>query len=54
MLVYNYNRNIIYSYRIERAMSIDMLQNINLRKHVLIIKGLICAVDIHRQAMKFV
>ncbi|XP_025271265.1 uncharacterized protein LOC109610196, partial [Camponotus floridanus] len=42
----------IASYRIERAMSIDMLRNMSLRKHMLIFKGLICAVDIHRQAMK--
>ncbi|XP_025271234.1 uncharacterized protein LOC109610193 [Camponotus floridanus] len=42
----------IASYRIERAMSITMLQNINLKKQILIFRGLICAVDIHRQAMK--
>ncbi|XP_019883951.2 uncharacterized protein LOC109610194 [Camponotus floridanus] len=42
----------IASYRIERAMSIDMLRNINLRKQILIFKGLICAVEIHRRAMK--
>ncbi|XP_025271233.1 uncharacterized protein LOC109610199 [Camponotus floridanus] len=41
----------IASYRIERAMNIDMLQNIN-QKDILIFKGLICAVDIHRQAMR--
>ncbi|XP_025271264.1 uncharacterized protein LOC112639947 [Camponotus floridanus] len=42
----------IASYRIERAMSIDMLRNINLRKSILIFRGLIYAVDIHRKAMK--
>ncbi|KAL6433504.1 hypothetical protein ACFW04_006542 [Cataglyphis niger] len=42
----------IASYRIECAMSIDMLQNINLKKNLLILNGLIYAVDIHRQAMK--
>lgn len=35
-------------------MNINMLQNINLRKNILILRGLICAVDIHRKAMKFV
>ncbi|XP_072758664.1 uncharacterized protein [Anoplolepis gracilipes] len=35
---------------IERAMNIDMLQNIN-QNHTLICKGLICAVNIHLQAM---
>ncbi|KAL6433509.1 hypothetical protein ACFW04_006542 [Cataglyphis niger] len=44
----------IASYRIECAMSIDMLQNINLKKNLLILNGLIYAVDIHRQAMKFI
>ncbi|KAF3054540.1 Odorant receptor 329 [Nylanderia fulva] len=42
----------IASYRLECAMSINMLQNVNFRKNILICKGLICAVDIHRQAMK--
>ncbi|XP_072758625.1 uncharacterized protein [Anoplolepis gracilipes] len=40
----------IASYRIERAMNIDMLRNIN-QNHPLIYKGLICAVNIHRQAL---
>ncbi|XP_072758666.1 uncharacterized protein [Anoplolepis gracilipes] len=42
----------IASYCIQCAMSMDMLQNINLRKQILIFKGLICAVNIHREAMK--
>ncbi|KAF3054538.1 Odorant receptor 303 [Nylanderia fulva] len=42
----------VASYRIERAMSVNMLQDINLRQNILTFKGLICAVDIHRQAMK--
>ncbi|XP_072758348.1 uncharacterized protein [Anoplolepis gracilipes] len=42
----------IASYRIQCAMSTDMLQNINLRKQILIFKSLICAVNIHREAMK--
>ncbi|XP_029160365.1 uncharacterized protein LOC114932367 [Nylanderia fulva] len=43
----------IASYRIERAMSVHVLQNINLRKNIFICKSLICAVHTHRQAMKF-
>ncbi|KAF3054225.1 Odorant receptor 298 [Nylanderia fulva] len=41
----------IASYRIERAMSNNILQNINQLKYIFIYKGLICAVNIHRQAM---
>ncbi|XP_072758228.1 uncharacterized protein [Anoplolepis gracilipes] len=40
----------IASYRIERSMDIDMLRNIN-KENTLIYKGLICAVNIHLQAM---
>ncbi|XP_011634069.1 uncharacterized protein LOC105425153 [Pogonomyrmex barbatus] len=42
----------IASYRIKHAMKIDFLQNINLKNKILIIKGIICAVIIHREAMK--
>ncbi|XP_071560233.1 uncharacterized protein [Temnothorax nylanderi] len=42
----------IASYRIEHAMSIDILQNITLKNKILMIEGIIYAVDIHRQAMK--
>ncbi|KAF3054233.1 Odorant receptor 307 [Nylanderia fulva] len=41
----------IASYRIERAMNINILQNINEMKYIFIHEGLICAVNIHRQAM---
>ncbi|KAF3054228.1 Odorant receptor 288 [Nylanderia fulva] len=41
----------IASYRIERAMSNNILQNMNQLKYIFIYKGLICAVNIHRQAM---
>ncbi|XP_025271235.1 uncharacterized protein LOC112639941 [Camponotus floridanus] len=41
----------IASYRIKRAMNVDMLQNIK-QKNILIFKDLICAVDIHQQAMR--
>lgn len=46
--------NIIYSYRIEHAMRVDMSENISPKKDILILKEIICAVDIHRQAMKLV
>ncbi|XP_029671883.1 uncharacterized protein LOC115240707 [Formica exsecta] len=42
----------IASYRIEYAMNVNMLRNIDHRKTHLILKNLICAVDIHREAMK--
>lgn len=54
---HNYNTHIIYlflSYRIEHAMSNNMLRNINLKNKLLIFESLVCAVHIHRQAMKFV
>ncbi|TGZ52817.1 Uncharacterized protein DBV15_12001 [Temnothorax longispinosus] len=43
----------IASYRIEKAMAINMQQNINQEKIIIIYKGIICAVDIHRKATKF-
>ncbi|XP_077280788.1 uncharacterized protein LOC143907737 [Temnothorax americanus] len=42
----------IASYRIEHAMSVDILQNITLKNKILMTEGIIYAVDIHRQAMK--
>ncbi|XP_011863543.1 PREDICTED: uncharacterized protein LOC105559667 isoform X2 [Vollenhovia emeryi] len=42
----------IYSYRIEHAINIDVLQNITFKNKILMTEGIICAVDIHRQAMK--
>ncbi|XP_025270107.1 uncharacterized protein LOC105252682 [Camponotus floridanus] len=42
----------ISSFRIKRAMHINMLQNIKAKKGNLILEGIISAVDIHRQAMK--
>ncbi|XP_077264041.1 uncharacterized protein LOC143898439 [Temnothorax americanus] len=44
----------IASYRIEHAMSVNILQNITLKNKILMTEGIIYAVDIHRQAMKFV
>jgi len=51
--VINYNIN-IYSYRLEHAINNTIRQNITLENKILMIEGTICAVDIHRQAMKFV
>ncbi|XP_018349236.1 PREDICTED: uncharacterized protein LOC108752703 [Trachymyrmex septentrionalis] len=42
----------ISSYRIERAMKINMLKNITTKNEKFIFEGIICAIDIHRQAMK--
>ncbi|KAL6260650.1 hypothetical protein P5V15_008169 [Pogonomyrmex californicus] len=42
----------ISSYRIERAMKSNMLQNIILKNENLILQGIISAIDIHRLAMK--
>ncbi|XP_050460093.1 uncharacterized protein LOC126855989 [Cataglyphis hispanica] len=42
----------ISSYRIKRAMRVNVLQNINPKNDVLIIEEIRCAVVIHRQAMK--
>ncbi|XP_077264116.1 uncharacterized protein LOC143898476 isoform X3 [Temnothorax americanus] len=43
---------LFHIYRIEHAMSIDILQNITLKNKILMPEGIIYAVDIHRQAMK--
>ncbi|XP_019889728.1 uncharacterized protein LOC105286930 isoform X2 [Ooceraea biroi] len=45
-------RYTIYSYRIEYAMGVDMLQNICLTNEHLVYKGIVCAINIHRQATK--
>ncbi|XP_071637631.1 uncharacterized protein [Temnothorax longispinosus] len=47
-------RRITYSYRIERAMTFRTLQKNSLENENLVYKGLICAVDMHRRAMKLV
>lgn len=44
----------IYSYRIERAMKINIMQNITLKTKILKSEDLICAVDIHREAVTLV
>ncbi|XP_011860656.1 PREDICTED: uncharacterized protein LOC105557883 isoform X2 [Vollenhovia emeryi] len=43
----------IASYRIEQAITINMHQNDNQEKMVIIHKRIICAVDIHRKAIEF-
>ncbi|XP_018361485.1 PREDICTED: uncharacterized protein LOC108760183 [Trachymyrmex cornetzi] len=42
----------IASYRIKHALNIDIPQNITIKNKILMIEGIICAVDIHRHAMK--
>ncbi|XP_011864822.1 PREDICTED: uncharacterized protein LOC105560367 [Vollenhovia emeryi] len=44
----------IASYRIEKAMMINMLKNISLENEIIICKEIACAVDIHRQAVHFI
>ncbi|XP_025991845.1 uncharacterized protein LOC105202589 isoform X2 [Solenopsis invicta] len=42
----------IASYRIEYAMNINVLQNFTLKNEILMTESIICAVKIHRKAMK--
>ncbi|XP_011059568.1 PREDICTED: uncharacterized protein LOC105149091 [Acromyrmex echinatior] len=42
----------IAGYRIEHAININVRQNITPKNKILMNEGIICAVDIHRQAMK--
>ncbi|XP_071575968.1 uncharacterized protein [Temnothorax nylanderi] len=42
----------ISSYRIERVMRINMLKNISKKNEKVIFEGIICAIDMHRQAIK--
>ncbi|XP_024878481.1 uncharacterized protein LOC112458892 [Temnothorax curvispinosus] len=42
----------IACYRIKHAININIRQNITLKNKILMTEGIICAVDIHRQAMK--
>ncbi|XP_018051741.1 PREDICTED: uncharacterized protein LOC108689490 [Atta colombica] len=43
----------IASFRIKKAMTINMQQDVNEEKTVIIYKGIICAIDIHRKAIEF-
>ncbi|XP_018317176.1 uncharacterized protein [Mycetomoellerius zeteki] len=43
----------IASFRIKKAMAINMQQNVNEEKMVIIYKRIICAIDIHRKATEF-
>jgi len=51
---YNHNNEIFYSYRIEKAMAVNMLNNVYLKNEIIMYKEIIHAVDIHRKAMKLV
>ncbi|KAL6419422.1 hypothetical protein ACFW04_011420 [Cataglyphis niger] len=44
----------ISSYRIKRAMHINTLKNIKLNNEILVLQGIISAVNIHRQAIKLI
>ncbi|XP_011634244.1 uncharacterized protein LOC105425251 [Pogonomyrmex barbatus] len=41
----------IASYRIKQAIKIDILQNVNQKSKILITRDIICAINIHRQAI---
>ena len=43
-----------YSFRIKKAMTINMQQDVNEEKTVIIYKAIICAIDIHRKATESV
>jgi len=43
-----------YSFRIKKAMAINIQQDINKEKMIIIYKGIICAIDIHRKATESV
>jgi len=49
-----YMENIIYSYRIKHAMEINIPQDINYNIEHLIFKKIVCAINIHRQAITLV
>jgi len=49
-----YETSIIYSYRMKQAMTNNLLQSNHTEKENLICKGIVCAVDMHRKAIKLV
>jgi len=51
---FNYNRNIIYSYRIEQAMIINLSPSFDMKNDIVIQRKIICAIRIHRKAMELV
>ncbi|XP_011706028.1 PREDICTED: uncharacterized protein LOC105461225, partial [Wasmannia auropunctata] len=42
----------IASYRMEHSININILQNITLKNKIFMTENIICAIDIHRQAIK--
>lgn len=53
-LLYNYSISFIYSYRIERVMTINVRRMSGTKNANMIYKGIIYAVDMHRKALKLV
>jgi len=43
-----------YSYRIEEAILVNMLKNVNIKNEIIMYKELIHAIEIHRRAIKLV
>jgi len=50
----NYRKNVIYSYRVEQAMAINLLPTFDMKNDIIIYRNIICAVLIHRKAMELV
>ena len=44
----------LHSFRIKKAMAINMQQDVNKEQMIIIYKGIICAIDIHRKATESV
>lgn len=51
--IYNY-KQIIYSYRIEKALMTNIVNKMTLKDEIIIYKEIILAIDIHRKAIKLV
>jgi hypothetical protein len=49
-----HSKTIACSYRIRRAMTMNILPNISLKNEMEMYREIICAVDIHRKAMESV
>jgi len=52
--LFNYSRNIIYSYRIKQAMAINLAPTFYMKNDIVIQKKMIRAIRIHRKAIELV
>jgi len=46
--------NITYSYRIEKAMAINLSSTFDMKNDIIIQRKMICAIHLHRKAMELV